>query len=195
MRRIFRWLSLLVLLGGLAPAAMAVTIVASGTYPAGDYQLESGSFSLSPGTYSAKLSTTTPVTGLFGSVDKLTITSYWCQDGPSDPVYYCGGDDVPTFFDFVQANSLSYLAKIVINPPTSVFIPGGPVIGYDDFDICCTYSFGFDAPAAGSFSLAFTTVPEPQTWLLLALGTGAVGLRLRRRRFRAAMGRIGIRPA
>lgn len=168
----------------LSPAgAQAATVIDSGTYSAGEYVYDFGSFGLSPGKYRATLSFSTPPAAFWGGwVEKQTVTNFYCQD-PGSPVYYCGGDDVPTFYDFLPVTPTQYVTNITVNPFRSVPTPGSdPVIRYDEFETCCDYyNFEFDAGEPGNYVLSLASVPEPATWALMIFGMGAVGAAMRRR--------------
>lgn len=175
----------------LAPAgAQAATVLDSGSYSANEYVYRWGSFGLSPGKYRVELSFSTPPATFWGGwVEKQTTTNFFCQD-PGTAVYNCGGDDVPTYYDFVPTTPTHYQANITVNPFKSVPTPGSdPMVRYDEFDSCCDYyNFEFDAGEPGSYVLSLASAPEPGTWALMILGMGAVGAAMRGRvRVRTAM--------
>lgn len=163
--------------------ARAATVLDSGTYAAGEYVYDFGSFGVGPGKYRATLNFSTPPATFWGGwVEKQTVTNFYCQD-PGSPVYYCGGDDVPTLYDFLPVSPTQYVTNITVNPFRSVPMPGSdPLIRYDEFETCCDYyNFEFDAGGAGSYTLSLASVPEPATWALMIFGMGAIGGLMRRR--------------
>jgi len=163
--------------------AQATTVLDSGTYAAGEYVYDFGSFGAGLGKYRATLSFSTPPTTFWGGwVEKQTVTNFYCQD-PGSPTYACGGDDVPTLYDFTPVTPTQYIATITVNPFRSVPLSGSdPIIRYDEFETCCDYyNFEFDAGGAGSYTLSLASVPEPATWALMIFGMGAIGAALRGR--------------
>lgn len=169
---------------GLAPAgANAATVLDSGTYAAGEYVYDYGSFGLTPGKYRVTLSFSTPPATFWGGwVEKQTVTNFYCED-PGVPTYNCGGDDVPTYYDFLPTTPTRYITNVTVNPFRSVpMLNSDPLVRYDEFDSCCDYyNFEFDAGQPGSYVLSLTSVPEPGTWALMILGMGAVGAAMRGR--------------
>lgn len=173
--------AIIVSLLAFAPAAQAATTLELGTFDPGEAVFVTGSANAGPGKYRFSLDLSSPVAAFAGDVTKLTITDYFCDFGDGAGVIPCGGNDVPTLYDFLPVSPTRYEANVTVNPFISVPLTGGEAVRYDEFDDCCTYSFGFDGIADGSYTLSFTPVPEPASWMLMIVGVGVVGAAMRRR--------------
>lgn len=161
--------------------AQAAVTLASGAYNAGDSVFVSGSVGLGPGKYRFDLTLSGAVDNFFGEVPKTTVTNYYCDFHDGGGVVYCGGDDVPALNDLNPVTPVHYQALVTVNPFKSVPLLAGDTVRYDEFDICCTYNFSFDAPGTGSYLFTYSAVPEPGSWALLIGGLGLLGAALRRR--------------
>lgn len=162
-------------------SAQAQTVFATGDFGAGEQLSGSGGLYLGPGSYRFSFTTSVPLDGLYGYVEKSSIWNEYCDEGEGAGEFYCGGDDVPTQPLFEQVSPTLYQLRMTVNPFVETFTPDQFVVRTVEFDLCCTYSFDLYAAGAGSYSISYAAIPEPASWALLILGFGAVGAALRRR--------------
>lgn len=161
--------------------AQAATVIDTGTYGSGAFSSVSGAVNLGPGQYRFTIDFATAPTYFLGWTQKQTITDFICGQ-PGGGTIGCGGNDVPTLYDFSAVTPLHYETPVfVVNPARSVPFVSGPFIRYDESETCCSYFFDFEGGAAGNFALSVTSVPEPGSWVMMIIGLGAVGAVLRRR--------------
>ena len=176
-------LTMTLLSGTLSSTAAALTVIDTGNYSTGEYVFRSGSFGLSPGKYRATLTfSSAPSFFWQGYVEKQTVTNFFCEDPSTSGTFNCGGDGVPTLYDFIPVTPTRYVANITVNPFKTVPFVSDPIVRYDEFDSCCDYyNFEFDAGEAGSYALTLGAIPEPANWAMMIVGLGAVGAVMRRR--------------
>ena len=173
------WATILAL-GAATPAAAAVIV--TGDYGADEAVFDTGSLVLGPGDYRFTLTVTAALVAQNSSVEKLTVTNFFCVDPDLGPEEFpCGGSDVPTTYGFTQVTPLRFEALVTVNPFTDNPFPAGLIVRYEEFDNCCSYIVDLQTGAAGRYTLSVAAVPEPATWGLLIAGTALAGARLRRR--------------
>jgi hypothetical protein len=162
------------------PAAAATAIINTGSYDSG-FGYVFGSTGLAPGKYRFTLDFTSPAAVDFGYVEKTTVTNIFCND-PDLGVFYCGGNDVPTLYDFTPNGAGHYQTIVTVGRPRTIPVHDGFTDRYEEFETCCSYNFDFEADKRGSYTLSVGNVPEPSIWALMVLGLGAAGHAMRRRR-------------
>lgn len=162
-----------------APASHAAQVITMGSFSPGESVYVQNSLSLGPGAYRFSLALSAPVVGVDGEVVKQFVYNFYCDPDGNGVIVYCGGNDVPIGPLLEQVTPTLYQGELGVNPPATLPLPDG---GYEDnFDICCDYRFGFEAVSAGRYRFSVAAVPEPETWALMVLGFGAIGVAMRRR--------------
>lgn len=176
MRRLLA--AILALIFATTSPASAATVFHTGTFNAGDniYETLSGPY-LGDGSYRFRFDLTGLVDGFFADALKTVTSIIYCEDenGP----FNCGGDDVPSGGFFEQVSPTSYEALLSVN---GHYIIGDPTTAhYENYEFCCSVDYGFVANTAGTFTISFTALPEPQVWLMMIVGIAGVSVALRRR--------------
>ena len=165
-----------------APASHAATMLSTGSYAAGEFVQVFGSTNTGPGKYRFDIQFSTTPNYVYGYAEKTTVTNFYCSDPSISPgIFYCGGDDVPTLYDFMPSGPTLYSATVTVAPPSSTPFLSDPIVRYDDFETCCTYQFDFDSSSAGSYIFSVSAVPEPASWALMIMGFAAAGVAMRRK--------------
>jgi len=171
----------------LALPAQAATTIRTGSYGAGEFVSDSGSYALGPGRYRFNLQFSTAPLYQAAEVEKTTNTDFFCvdpADGPDE--FACGGDNVPTTIGFDEVSPTVFQADLTVNGLRSVPFDSPPIVRYEEFDTCCGYRVEFEAVDAGRYTLSVAGVPEPTSWALMIGGIGLTGGALRRRRARVS---------
>jgi hypothetical protein len=106
------------------PAAAATTIINTGSYDSG-FGYVFGSTGLAPGKYRFTLDFTSPAAVDFGYVEKTTVTNIFCND-PDLGVFYCGGNDVPTLYDFTPNGAGHYQTIVTVGRPRTIPVHSHP---------------------------------------------------------------------
>ncbi len=177
---------------GLAQAASAATMIATGSY-AGNYSSDSARAALGPGRYRFTLQLTAPADFVGATVAKDTNTNFICADpAAGGGEFSCGGDNVPTIVDFSLVTPLLYQAALDVNAPYTFLSPGDFIVRTETSETCCDFGLEFYNTNAGTYTLSYAAVPEPAGWALTITGMGIVGGALRRRRSTRPMPAIAM---
>jgi hypothetical protein len=112
---------------------------------------------------------------------------YYLNDPGHTPDY---GDEVETPYDyFVPPGVTSFVNGFTFEKDFATYFPNGRLESTNVFSLLAITANVYVDPAfaghAFSFTLTPVWVPEPGTWALMLIGTGAIGGLLRRQRSRA----------
>lgn len=172
------------ILMSFAPAHAIV--IETGNYSLGDYVSGTANIDLGPGKYRFTLSISAPVLGFdpgSNAAVKTLSTEFYCTDpgNPLDPPFHCGGSDVPQDYLLQPIGPNIYGTFVEVLAP---YVTGPSAGGtyFHESEICCEIRYGFEPLADGSYTIAYTLVPEAAGWAMMASGFGGIGLMMRRRR-------------
>ncbi len=165
----------------VASPSHAAQVLRLGRFSAGQEVFDGGSIDLGPGKYRFTLALSVVNSNVWGEVNKRYRYNYWYY---MEDDRYWGGNSGTLGTYLEQVTPTGYQADLQVSPATSKYSPDMPGLRRDDHaDVCCDYYFGIsEADRAGRYRFSVSAVPEPETWALMMLGIGVIGVKMRRQR-------------